>query len=209
MYVYLTQADFVIRNVLGVISLAWNARTSRVVGFIERIPDSIMRELRFLLKSCSRMLGHPLMLPEIFVQLNTTKLNNDGRVPWEGRFLTLEERTSVSNNETPDLSNAYNAVWSWKPEDFEDVTTQANKTFVAMVVYQRGLGVTKQLVQHLLSLLDEINSDRNLNARFKDSRHQWKQRLSNRVFRIETYENQTENVQKRITNLNSVVSRER
>lgn len=182
---------------------SWNSRTNRVVGFIEKMPNDDMRELKSHLTSCSPLLGHPLMVPELILHMLTAKLNLH-RLPCEEEFYLEERRTGLSNA-PPYASENHAPIWSWNSQDFEDVTTRANQAFTTVLFLQRRFRFTKQLAQRLLSLLEEINGDPNLRIRYKDGRHQWKQRLSNRVSVLESYEHQTECVQKRIANLNTVV----
>ncbi|KAF2789575.1 hypothetical protein K505DRAFT_365485 [Melanomma pulvis-pyrius CBS 109.77] len=57
---------------IWVSALAWDAHTSRTVGFIEGMSPADLKELKFHIKSCSQSLGHPLMLPEILLHMITT-----------------------------------------------------------------------------------------------------------------------------------------
>lgn len=191
-----------------IVALTWDARTSRTVGFLEGFTYTDFDELGFHIRSCSTLLGHPLMLPEILLHMVTAQLNERARIPCEDDFYREECRTGLSSMPSYHASN-HSSVWEWDFKDFQDATATANKCLTTMVFLQRRFRFTTQYAQRQLSLLAELKDshykEEHIKIMFRKTEQHWRQRLLNRISLLETYDHQTECVQKRIKNLNAVV----
>lgn len=182
------------------VALTWNVQTNRTVGFIEGFSATDMSELKFHIKSCSRNLSHPLMIPEILLHMITVKLNDQDRVPCEDDFYAEEQRTGISNMPNP-INHA--SVWAWNLQDFKDVTTKANRCLTNMVFLERRFRFTTELTRRFVSLLAELRNDEQVRKIVYEDH--LRQRLLNRMWQLEAYVHQTECVQKRMDNLNTVL----
>jgi len=189
-------------------ALTWDVCTRRTVGFLEGFSEADMEEMKSLINSFSQSLAHPLTLPEILLHMITSKLNECARIPAEEAFYREEWRTGLTN--MPDApASTYSSLWNWGFQDFQNSTARANKSLTAIVFLEQRFWITARLARRLIELLDELQNsnyeDPSIRNEFKQSRHRIRQRLLNRVELLETYEHQTQCVQKRVENLNTVV----
>jgi hypothetical protein len=187
--------------------MTWDACTGRTVGFLEGMSREEFIDFKFHIGSCSRFLGQPLMLPEILLHMITFQLNEHSRIPSENDFYPQEQRTGLSN--LPYFSTvSHSAVWQWNLQDFQQATTIANRSLTTMAFLKRRFRFITQYAQKMLSLLAELKESNYQNdhiATIIKKEDEWRQRLSDRISQSETYEHQTECMQIRIENLNTVV----
>jgi len=190
-----------------VTALHWDARSGRTIGFIEGIKGDLP-ELKFLIESCSRFLGHPLMVPEIILHMVTTSLNEGARIPREEDFYPQERLTGLSY--LPYFSEiSHNEIWKWDFKNFQQATAIANKSYNTMAFLKRRFRFNAEYAQKMLEVLNELQGSRYTNMEIEKlikNDNEWKQRLSDRIYQSETYEHQNQCVQERIQNLNTVVS---
>lgn len=199
---------FASRRVCGcvwVFTLTWNATTGRTAAFIEGFSETDLEELVFLLNANSKTLDHPLTLSEILLHMLTYQLNEHSRVPLEEAFYRQEERTGLTS-----LPSGVNTEWTLGFDEFKQITGSANKAFTRMVFLTRRFRLLVCYAKRLQSVLDELKESTFEDARipsiFAKGYHQWSQRLLNRIGMLESYEHQTECMQKRIGNFNTRVS---
>lgn len=204
--------DWVMRMGLGpsmrrssawVFALTWDSHTKRSIGFLEGFSDEDLSDLRDLLKSCTRLLSHPLMLPELFLHMITAQLNDRIRILCEETFYNEERRTGVSSLFYP-ISASHAAIRKWGAKEFQEAMEKANKSFTTTIYLKSRIRLALKITQRLLSFIDELE-DAGVYYKCKAEKRQQRERLMNRTGMLETYEHQAECVLKRIENLNTVV----
>ena len=189
-------------------AMRWDASSGRTTAIIEGLFDEDLDEITFLINACSQFLDHPLMFPEILLHVTTVRLNEYLRIPCEEAFYVWEQRTGLSNLPYFNL-NSHVAVWNWTLEDFQHATTIANRSLTNMAFLRRRFQYTTQCAEKLLAMLAELKDSAYENkniAMLFGKEDEWRQRLSDRILQSQTYEHQIDCVQKRIENLNNVVS---
>ncbi|CAI6337532.1 unnamed protein product [Periconia digitata] len=188
-------------------AMRWDASTGRTIAFIEGLFDEDRNDLELYINTCSKFLGHPLMLPEILLHMVTFRLNELLRIPCEEEFYRYEQQTGLSN--LPYFSKiSHAAVYEWTLQDFQRATTVANRSLTNMVFLRRRFQFTTQYAEKLFSMLTEIKKSEFMNneiAILIKKEDDCRQRLSDRILQSKIYEHQTECVQKRIENLNTVL----
>ncbi|KAF2873767.1 hypothetical protein BDV95DRAFT_666813 [Massariosphaeria phaeospora] len=211
-----TRLDFLIRVGHGsstrfssrwAFALTWDASLGRTTGFLEGLSETHMLELKALLKSCSPHLGHPLTIPEILLHIVSATLNERIRIPRENEFYELERRTGLTQMMQTSAEERH-TMWAWSFHDFQRTTTQANKFNTVLAYLRRRFRFASHLAERLLQINDELSLLDFEEVGMKITReggHQRRERLVNRIGLLQSYEHQTECVQKRIDNLKTVL----
>jgi hypothetical protein len=151
------------------------------------------------------------MFPEIVLHMMILPLNDRLRVSSEEEFFVEEQRTGLSRlKKTPDQAHV---IWNWGFKDFQHSTTKVNKFLTRIAYVRRRFAFAKQINQRMLDILDELQTYEFTNSEITKILRSWrierKERLLNQLAQLESYEHQSECMQKRADNLITVVSSKR
>ncbi|KAF2465709.1 uncharacterized protein BDR25DRAFT_345913 [Lindgomyces ingoldianus] len=188
-------------------ALTWHASTGRTTGFLDGIADIDMSDLEKYLKSASPQLGHPLMLPEILLDMITMHLNLRIRLPEEQKHFADERRTGVSH------VYPFNTVWNFSFSEFRETMQRATTFNTTLAYLQRRFKFATQLARKLVEVLEEIEGCLEVDKDGDGGRRlgleiggvERKERFRNRIGLLENFECQVECMQKRNENTIAVL----